>query len=101
MMVAIDLTGHQLGRLRATKRVRMPEDKEGYLRMQPSGRWAVVRFGCEPVEITSAELFRGVVNGGLQVRRMEYGHGHDARGYYAVGGPELRNGTRAAISSGE
>jgi hypothetical protein len=35
----------------------------------------------------------------LQVRRMEYAH--DGRGYYAVGGPELRSSMRAAIGSGE
>src|SRR5262249_38596346 len=72
-------------------------DKEGILRMQPSRRWAVCRTGRDPVEITSGELFRVGVDGGLQVRRMEYAH--DGRGYYAVDGPEPRSGMRTAIGS--
>jgi len=67
-------------------------DKEGILRLQSSGRWAVCRPGRDPVEITSGEFFRVEVDGKLRVRRMEYGHG--GRGYYAVGGPELRSGMR-------
>jgi hypothetical protein len=38
-------------------------EKEGTLRMMPSGRWAVCRPGCAPVEITSGELFRVEVAG--------------------------------------
>lgn len=41
-------------------------EKEGILQMQPSGRWAVVRPGRQPVEITSGELFRIEVNGVLK-----------------------------------
>jgi hypothetical protein len=74
-------------------------EKEGTLRMQSSRRWAVCRPGCEPVEITSGGLFRVEVDGKLQVWRMEYDHG--GRGYYAVGGPELRSGMRAATGAGE
>ena len=74
-------------------------EKEGNLRMRSSRRWAVCRPGREPVEITSGELFRVQVDGKLQVRRMEYDHG--VRGYYAVDGPELRSGMRAAIGAGE
>jgi hypothetical protein len=59
----------------------------------------VRRPGRDPVEITSGELFRVDVDGVLQVRRMEYAR--DGRGYYAVGGSELRSGMRAAIGSGE
>jgi hypothetical protein len=77
----------------------MLAEKVGILRMQPSRRWAIVRPGHDPVEISSGELFRVEVDGALQVRRMEYAH--DGRGYYAVGGPELRSGMRAAIGSGE
>jgi len=76
----------------------MPE-KVGILRMQPSRRWAICRPGHDPVEITSGEVFRVEVDGVLQVRRIEYAH--DGRGYYAVGGPELRSGIRATIGSGE
>jgi len=74
-------------------------EKEGILRMQSSRRWAACRPGRESVEITSGELFRVEIDGKLQVRRMEYDHG--GHGYYAVGGPELRSGMRAAIGAGE
>jgi hypothetical protein len=47
-------------------------DKEGTLRMQASGRWAVVRPGRQPVEITSGELFHVEVNGELKPTRMEF-----------------------------
>jgi hypothetical protein len=47
-------------------------DKEGILRMQPSGRWAICRPWREPVEINSGELFRVDVNGELKVTRMEF-----------------------------
>ena len=51
-------------------------EKEGVLRMQPSGRWAVCRPGQEPLEITSGEPFRVEVDcgKGLQLTRMEYRH---------------------------
>jgi hypothetical protein len=75
----------------------MPE-RIGILRMQPSRRWSVCRPGHEPSEITSGEVFRIEADGVLHVRRMEYAPG---RGYYAVGGPELRSGMRAAIGSRE
>ena len=48
-------------------------EKEGVLRMQPSGRWAVCRPGQEPLEITSREPFR-----------FEYDY-------------QLRDGLRAAV----
>ena len=71
-------------------------DKEGTLRMRSSGRWAIVRPGREPVEITSGELFRVEVLGeeGLQLTRMEHLY---AEGYYSADGYELRDGMRAAI----
>jgi hypothetical protein len=47
-------------------------DKEGILRMQPSGRWAVCRPGRDPVEITSGEVFRVEVVGEMRVTRMEH-----------------------------
>jgi hypothetical protein len=52
-------------------------EKEGILKMQPSGRWAICRPGHEPVEITSGELFSVEVAdaSGLQLTRMEYRHG--------------------------
>jgi hypothetical protein len=49
-------------------------DKEGFLKMLPSGRWAVVRFAREPVEITSGELFRVEADGELKPTRMEFRH---------------------------
>jgi hypothetical protein len=81
--------------------------KEGVLRMQPSGRWAVCRPGRSPVEITSGELFRIEVDGELKVTRMDFHHfngplkGRELAGqtgeYYSVNGYRLRNGARAAI----
>lgn len=75
-----------------------PAEEEGILVMQPSGRWAVVRPGREPVEITSGELFRVEVEGadGLQPTRMEHAQGE---GYYAVDGYPLRDGLRAALGA--
>jgi hypothetical protein len=46
-------------------------EKEGVLRLQSSGRWAVCRSGHDPVEILSGELFRVEVDGELRVTRME------------------------------
>jgi hypothetical protein len=68
-------------------------EKEGTLQMQPSGRWAIVRPGREPVEITSGERFRVEVAGvkGLQLTQMGAGR------YYTVDGFPLRDGLRAAI----
>jgi hypothetical protein len=37
--------------------------KEGVLRLQPSGRWAVCRPGQKPIEITSGEPFRFELDG--------------------------------------
>jgi hypothetical protein len=71
-------------------------DKEGILRFQPSGRWAVCRPGTEPVVITSGTLFRIEVSGkeGLHLTRMQHMLGE---GYYSVQGHNLRDGLRAAI----
>jgi hypothetical protein len=51
------------------------------------------------VEIAIGALFRVVVDDDtLHVRRMEYAPG---RGYYVIDGPELCDGMRAAIVTGE
>ena len=47
-------------------------ENEGILQLQPSGRWAIVRPGHIPVEITSGDLFRVEMNGELKVTRMEF-----------------------------
>jgi hypothetical protein len=73
-------------------------DKEGILRLQSSGRWAVCRPGHDPVEIMSGELFCIEVDGELCVTRMEELY---FEGYFSVDGYPLRNGMRAAIGSGE
>jgi len=52
----------------------MLSEKEGTLLIQPSGRWAVVRPGRIPVEMTSGELFRVEFNGELKPTRMEFRH---------------------------
>jgi Domain of unknown function (DUF5348) len=70
-------------------------DREGILRKQPSGRWAVCRPGQAHVEITSGEVFRveDPAKEGLHRTRME----HDDEGYYSVHGHHLHDGLRAAI----
>ena len=75
-------------------------EKEGVLRIQPSGRWAVCRPGQEPLEITSGEPFRVEVDGGkeLQLTRMEYRHLRRGGGeYFTVDDYQLRDGLRAAV----
>jgi hypothetical protein len=67
-------------------------DIEGALRMQPSSRWAIVRPGHDPIEITSGELFFVEVDGQLRVTRMEHLWGE---GYYSVDGYPLRDGMRS------
>jgi hypothetical protein len=69
-------------------------DKEGILKMQPTGRWAVCRPGKTPHEITSGNLFRIDFAGLLQPTRMGF-----RRGYYTVDGYPLRNGLRAALGA--
>ena len=69
-------------------------EKEGILRMQPSGRWAVCRPGHDPVELLSGALFRVEVEGKLRLTRMLWSEGH-----YSVVGYKLRDGLRAAIGS--
>jgi hypothetical protein len=75
-------------------------EKEGVLRMQPSGRWAVCRPGQEPLEITSGQPFRVEVDGAkeLQLIRMEYRHLRRGGGeYFSVDAYQLRDCLRAAV----
>jgi len=76
-------------------------EKEGTLRMMPSGRWAVCRPGETSHEIKSGDLFRVEVAGvkRLQLTRMEYDHAD--RQYYSVDGYPLRDGLRVAIGEHE
>ena len=71
-------------------------DKQGTLRMLPSGRWAVCRPEREPVEITSGELFRAAVAGELKLTCIEYRHG---AGYYANDGYPLTGAVRSQNSA--
>lgn len=75
-------------------------ESEGILQLRPSGRWAVCRPGCDPIEITSGDVFRVEVPGeaGLRRTRMEHMHGE---GYYSVNGYNLRDGLRAAIGEAD
>jgi hypothetical protein len=73
-------------------------EKEGTLRMQSSGRWAVYRPGHDPVEIMSGELFRVEVDGELRLTRMEEVWGE---GYYSIDLYPLRDGMRAAIGASD
>jgi hypothetical protein len=75
------------------KEIIMPEE-EGALRMLPSGRWAILRPGRDPMEITSGEIFRLEVDGELRLATMEH---LPVRGYYVAEGYELREGMRAAV----
>jgi hypothetical protein len=55
--------------------------REGTLHLQPSGRWAILRAGREPFELTSGDVFRVEVDGKLQITRM----GHLwSEGYYSI-----------------
>jgi hypothetical protein len=49
-------------------------DKEGTLKMQPSGRWAICRPGETPHESTSGDRFRMKFAGKLHLTRMEFRH---------------------------
>jgi hypothetical protein len=72
--------------------------KEGTFRLQPSGRWAIVRPGREPIEINSGDVFRLEVGGELRPTRMEHQWGE---GYYCIDGYKLRNAMRAAVGVSE
>jgi len=75
-------------------------EKEGILRMLSSGRWAIIRSGYTPYEITSGDVFRVEIDGELKITRMEWAHGERGR-YYSVDGYLLREGLRAAIGAEE
>jgi hypothetical protein len=68
--------------------------REGTLHLQASGRWAIIRPGHEPFELTSGDVFRVEVDAKLQITRMGHLRGE---GYYSVDGYKLRDGMRAAI----
>ena len=69
----------------------MTDEKEGTLRMQSSGRWAVCRPGQEPVEINAGDVFCIEVPGEAGLRRTRMEH-MDGEGYYSVNGYNLRDG---------
>jgi hypothetical protein len=75
--------------------------KEGTLHQQPNGRWAILREGHLPHEITSGELFRVEVGGLMKPTRMEYRHGPggttEGGGYYSVHGYALKDGLKASM----
>src|ERR1700736_6034934 len=76
-------------------------EKEGVLRLQPSGRWAVCRPGCQPVEITSGHAFRMAVPGTdqLVITTMEYRHFRNGGGeYYSTNGLWLEDGLRVVFA---
>jgi hypothetical protein len=77
-------------------------EKEGTLRMQPSGQWAIQAPGREPVPIIAGEIFLLEVQGERRMMpvRMERKEGRwyavfsGARGNRRV---ELRDGLRAGF----
>jgi hypothetical protein len=71
-------------------------EKEGTLRMLPSGQWAVCRPGETPHEIASGDLFHIAFAGKLQLTRMKFQY-RPRRGHYTVHGNPLRDGLRAEI----
>jgi hypothetical protein len=73
-------------------------DKVGTLRMQANQRWAIIRPGHAPYELTSGDVFRVEVDGQLKRTRMEWARGRSGR-YYSVEGYPLRSGMRAAIGA--
>jgi hypothetical protein len=73
-------------------------EKEGTLRMMPSGQWPVCRPGETPHEITSGDLFHIEFAGKLHLTRMKFRYS-PRRGYYTVDGYPLRDGLRAAIGA--
>jgi hypothetical protein len=77
----------------------MGEEKEGILRLQPSGRWAICWPGRLTLEITSGDTFRVEVPGTpeLQLTRMEYRHFDRGGEYYSIDEYPLRDGLRAAL----
>jgi hypothetical protein len=73
--------------------------KEGILRRQPSGKWAVCRSGRAPVEINAGDQLWIEVSGNLKLTRMEFKHFTGRRGgqlgeYYTTGGYSLHTGLR-------
>jgi hypothetical protein len=73
-------------------------EKEGTLRMMPSGQWAVCQPGETPHEITSGDLFHIEFAGKLHLTHMKFRYS-PRRGYYTVDGYPLRDGLRAAIGA--
>jgi hypothetical protein len=87
----------------------MSDTRQGILRLEPSGRWAICRICEAPFEIISGGVFRVEIDGELRPTRMEFRHftgpmkgreffGH-AGEYYSCDGYHLRNGLRAAIGA--
>jgi hypothetical protein len=76
-------------------------DTEGTLQMQPSGRWAVILSGRQPVEIAVGEVFMVEVPGAypeMRRTRMEYLRNDGGGGeYFSVNGYNLCDGLRAGI----
>ena len=62
-------------------------DKEGALRMQSNRRWAIVRPGRAPYELTSGDVFRVEVDGKLLIIRMEFAHARSGGGACCGGAP--------------
>ena len=56
--------------------------KQGILKLQAPGRWAITLSGHPPIEITSGELFQVEVDGELKPTRMEFAHGQPGEYYF-------------------
>ena len=77
-------------------------EKEGVLRMQPSGQWAIASPGREPVPIVAGEMFLLEVQGErrmmrVRMQRNEGGWYAFFSGAYRGRRVELRDGLRAGF----
>jgi hypothetical protein len=73
-------------------------DQEGILRLQPSGRWAIICPGRSPVAIVEGEVFEFEVSGKMKLARMERRRRPDGTDEWVTAqGYELRDGLRAGF----
>jgi hypothetical protein len=72
--------------------------KEGILRQQPAGGWAIVAPGRSPVAILAGEVFDLEVAGEMKLARMERRrHVNGAEEWSTAQGYPLREGLRAGF----
>jgi hypothetical protein len=75
----------------------MASDKEETLRLQPSGRWAIICPGRLPVAIVEGEVFELEVAGKMRRARMKHRDGR----WFTTEGYLLADGSAPASSMAE